>query len=260
MMARYAPQRRRPRASRWCSCSGTYARRPTAASASACCASSLPPGAASSWRSTIRPTGPCSRSTRARGASSRPAGAACAPGRDREAARPRARERPRPASGAFVEHDLDDRRPPRAGRPPARDLNAASVVVGLVRNCTERYPEGMQRVALLGRPDPRARLARRAGVPADHRRARPRRGARRARRVVRPVGRREDRDGLRHREHGLDRRGAAPDHRVHPGRRRDQRRRDRHQRRRPALLERRGDDAHAHARDPRHDARRARWS
>ena len=57
----------------------------------------------------------------------------------------------------------------------------------------------------------------------------------------------QDRDGQRHREHGLDRRRAAPDHRVHAGRRRDQRRRHRHQRRRPAVLERRGHDADAHA-------------
>ena len=67
--------------------------------------------------------------------------------------------------------------------------------------------------------------------------------------------RRADRDGLRHGEHGLGRRGAAADHRVHPARRRDQRRRHRHQRRRAAVLERRGDDADAHARHPRDDAR-----
>src|SRR5215207_7938488 len=54
-------------------------------------------------------------------------------------------------AGEFVEHDLDD-----AGelvpveRPPA--TNRASVVVGLIRNRTERYPEGMLRVALLGDP------------------------------------------------------------------------------------------------------------
>ena len=53
-------------------------------------------------------------------------------------------------------------------------------------------------------------------------------------RVVRGVGGREDRDGLRHREHGLDLARAARHHRVHPGGRRDQRRRDRHQRRAPS--------------------------
>ena len=77
---------------------------------------------------------------------------------------------------------------------------------------------------------------------------------RRAGRVVRGVRGRQDRDGLRHREHGLDLPGAARDHRVHPGRRRDQRRRHRHQRRRPAVLERRGDDAHAHQGHPGDDA------
>ena len=162
-------------------------------------------------------------------------------------------------AGSFVEHDLDD-----DGRLAPVDASAvhnpAGVVVGVVRNATDRYPEGMLRVAMLGRPDPRARLARRARVPAHHRRARPRRAARRARGVVRAVGGSEDRHGQRHREHGLDRRGAAPDRRVHAGRRRDQRRRDRDQRRRPALLERRGHDAHAHPRHPRHDADAARWS
>ena len=53
--------------------------------------------------------------------------------------------------GVFVEHDFD-----AAGRlaPVSRGpaLNEASVVVGLVRNHTERYPEGMQRVALLSDP------------------------------------------------------------------------------------------------------------
>jgi hypothetical protein len=43
---------------------------------------------------------------------------------------------------------------------------------------------------------------------------------------------------------------AAPDRRVHPGGRRDQRRGHRHQRRRPAVLERRGDDADAHQGHP----------
>jgi len=84
-------------------------------------------------------------------------------------------------AGEFVEHDLDD-----AGelapvdRPPA--TNAASVVVGLIRNRTERYPHGMLRVALLGDPtralgslaEPECRriiaaldLAERLGVPCE---------------------------------------------------------------------------------------------
>ena len=60
-----------------------------------------------------------------------------------------------------------------ARRPPT----APSIVVGLIRNRTDRYPEGMLRVILLGDPTRVARLARRAGVPADHRRARPRRAS-----------------------------------------------------------------------------------
>ena len=53
--------------------------------------------------------------------------------------------------GEFVEHDLDDDGElVPVDRPAA--TNRASVVVGLVRNRTERYPEGMLRVALLGDP------------------------------------------------------------------------------------------------------------
>ena len=53
--------------------------------------------------------------------------------------------------GEFVEHDLD-----AAGalapvqRPPGK--NGANIVAGLVRNFTSRYPEGMQRVVLIGDP------------------------------------------------------------------------------------------------------------
>jgi acetyl-CoA carboxylase carboxyltransferase component len=53
--------------------------------------------------------------------------------------------------GVFVEHDLD-----AAGalapveRPPGG--NAANVVVGVVRSFTARYPEGMERVVLVGDP------------------------------------------------------------------------------------------------------------
>ena len=53
--------------------------------------------------------------------------------------------------GEFVEHDLDDDgRLVPVDRPPA--TNRASIVVGLVRNRTERHPEGMRRVVLLGDP------------------------------------------------------------------------------------------------------------
>jgi acetyl/propionyl-CoA carboxylase alpha subunit/acetyl-CoA carboxylase carboxyltransferase component len=53
--------------------------------------------------------------------------------------------------GEFTEYDLD-----AAGHlvatPRPRATNSAGVVVGLVRNRTERYPEGMLRVVLLGDP------------------------------------------------------------------------------------------------------------
>jgi len=53
--------------------------------------------------------------------------------------------------GEFVEHDLSDSgRLVPVDRPPA--ANHAGIVVGTVRNYTERYPEGMLRVALLGDP------------------------------------------------------------------------------------------------------------
>ena len=104
------------------------------------------------------------------------------------------------------------------------------------------------------RPDPGSGEPRRAGVPADQRRPRLRVEAPASGRVVRRLLRRTDRDGLRHREHGLDRADPAPADRVHPGRRRGQHHRHRHQRRRPALLERRGHDADAHQGDPGDDA------
>jgi acetyl/propionyl-CoA carboxylase alpha subunit/acetyl-CoA carboxylase carboxyltransferase component len=51
----------------------------------------------------------------------------------------------------FQEHDLDeDGELVPVDRPPA--TNTASIVVGLIKNRTDRYPEGMQRVALLGDP------------------------------------------------------------------------------------------------------------
>ncbi len=54
-------------------------------------------------------------------------------------------------AGDFVEHDLD---PSGVLAPVSRPLatNPAGVVVGVVRNYTERYPEGMTRVALFGDP------------------------------------------------------------------------------------------------------------
>ncbi len=53
--------------------------------------------------------------------------------------------------GSFVEHDLDDDgRLVPVDRPPGR--NRAGVVAGVVSTPTERYPEGMVRVALFGDP------------------------------------------------------------------------------------------------------------
>ena len=158
------------------------------------------------------------------------------------------------AGGSVQELDLDD-----TGRlvPVTRPYgeNTAGLICGLVTTPTPLHPQGVSRVLLCGDP------LRALGAVAEPECARviaaldlaEERGP--ARRVVRALGRRQDLDGLRHREHGLGRQGAQADHRVHPGRARDQRRRRRHQRRRAALLERRGDDAHAHQGHPGHDPR-----
>ncbi|HEX6695559.1 MAG TPA: carboxyl transferase domain-containing protein [Solirubrobacteraceae bacterium] len=62
-----------------------------------------------------------------------------------------ARATPDHPSGEFVEHDLDDDGAlVPVHRPPA--TNRAGIIVGTVRNVTERYPEGMLRVILLGDP------------------------------------------------------------------------------------------------------------
>ena len=54
-------------------------------------------------------------------------------------------------AGEFVEHDFDDDGMlVPVDRPAA--TNPASIIVGTVRNVTERYPEGMLRVILLGDP------------------------------------------------------------------------------------------------------------
>jgi acetyl-CoA carboxylase carboxyltransferase component len=54
-------------------------------------------------------------------------------------------------AGTFVEHDLDDDgRLVPVDRPVA--TNEAGIIVGTVRNVTERHPEGMLRVILLGDP------------------------------------------------------------------------------------------------------------
>ncbi len=155
--------------------------------------------------------------------------------------------------GAFAEYDFDE-----AGelvpvdRPYGR--NTAGLIVGTVSRPTERYPEGMTRVALFGDPTKAlgtvaeaecARVV--AAIDLAERLSR-------AGRVVRVVLGRNHLDGQRHREHGLDRPCASPNHHVHPRRRRDQHRRRRNQRRRPAVLERRSHDADAHQGHSGHDA------
>ena len=144
-------------------------------------------------------------------------------------------------------------RRPGAGGPGAR-FERREPGARRGQHADEAVPGGDAPGGAAGRPDPGAGRAGRAGVPADPRGHRAGAAAARPGRVVRHLGRREDRDGLRHRDHGLDLPGAAGDRRVHPGRRRDQRGGDRHQRGRPAVLERRGDDAHAHQRRADHDA------
>ena len=84
-------------------------------------------------------------------------------------------------SGDFIEHELDEEgRLVPVDRPPA--TNPTGIVVGIMRNRTERYPEGMLRVSLFGDPtralgslaEPECRriiaaldLAEELGVPAD---------------------------------------------------------------------------------------------
>ena len=54
-------------------------------------------------------------------------------------------------SGDFVEHDLDgEGRLVPADRPYGQ--NTANIVAGVIRNFTDKYPEGMKRVLLLGDP------------------------------------------------------------------------------------------------------------
>jgi len=52
--------------------------------------------------------------------------------------------------GSFTEYDLEGERLAPVSRP--RGENSAAIVVGVVRNLTDRHPEGMDRVTLLGDP------------------------------------------------------------------------------------------------------------
>lgn len=63
---------------------------------------------------------------------------------------PHAGQRDEIAGGSFIEYDLDGERLVPVDRPFG--CNSASIVVGVARNVTMRYPEGMARVTLLGDP------------------------------------------------------------------------------------------------------------
>ena len=135
-----------------------------------------------------------------------------------------------------------------------RGSNKAAIVAGVVSTPTERHPEGVTRVVLLGDPtkalgalsEPECArviaaldLAERMRVPLEW--------------FALSAGARISMDSG---TENMDWVAAALKRivDVHPGRRRDQHRGRRHQRRRPAVLERRGDDAHAHQGHPGDDA------
>ena len=134
-------------------------------------------------------------------------GAARAPPRHRLPLRAAADAR-RP--GRHLRRARPRRRPARwcrsTGRPGS---NKAGVVAGVVTTPTAAAPRGHHPGGAARRPDQGAGRGRRAGVRAGDRRPRPGRADAGAGGVVRPVGRRPDLDGLRHREHGLGGRGAA---------------------------------------------------
>ena len=122
----------------------------------------------------------------------------------------RARPRRRPARSCRS----NDR--PAATRPASSSASSPRRPTG--------YPEGVTRGGRARRSDQGDGLDHRGRVPAAARGDRPRRRARRADRVVRPVGGRQDRHGLRQREPRLGGPGAAAARRAHPARRRGQRR------------------------------------
>ena len=129
-----------------------------------------------------------------------------------------ARAQPGPGRRAGHVHRVRPRRHRRAGAgaAPAGQQHRQH------RAGHRQHPDGPlpRRHAARGadrRPDAGAGRDRRARVPPGARGARAGAGAVGAGRVVRGVRRREDRDGLRHREHGLDLARAARPDRVHPG-------------------------------------------
>ena len=181
------------------------------------------------------------------------------PGRDRQAAGPQRPDRRLPASSSSTT-STRTAGSSRSTGPPATNTaeHRGRADPQPHRSAT---PRGCCASSLLGDPTRGLGSLAERGVPARDRRARPRRAAQRAGRVVRPCPRaRGSRwtPGLRTWTGWPAALRRIVD--VHPGRRRDQRRRGGHQRRRPAVLERRGDDAHAHQGHPRVlRRRRARW-
>ena len=128
-------------------------------------------------------------------------------------------------AGTFTEYDLDaSGSAVPVDRPPGRTRPTSSWARS---HADPALPRGHDRRGADRRPDQGAGGDRRA----ECRRVLAALGAREELsapgRVVRRLRRRQDRHGLRHREHGLDLPRAARADRVHPGRRRDQRRRDR---------------------------------
>ena len=157
--------------------------------------------------------------------------------------------------GDFVEHDLDaEGRLVPVDRPYGQ--NKANIIVGVIRNFTTRYPEGMTRVLLLGDPsrdlgalaETECRLiiaaldlAEEKGVPVEWFPISA--GAK-----ISMESGVENMDWIAHVLRRLVR--------VHPGRRRSESPHQRDQRRGATLLERRGHDADAYPRHSGHDARR----
>ena len=134
--------------------------------------------------------------------------------------------------------------------------NPTGVVVGLDHQLVRALPGWVQPGSAAGRPEQGHGFARRGRMPADHRCDRLRRRDGCPGRVGCALGRRTHRVRFGHRESRLDRRGAAPDRRVHGARRGDQRPRGRTLRRRAIVLELRGDHADALPGYVDHDAPR----
>ena len=122
------------------------------------------------------------------------------------------------ADGSFVEHDLDDARRARAGRSSGRRKHRwrrGRCRVDPDRSASRgRHARGRPR-----RPDQGDGVDRRTRMRPAARGDRPRRRTRRADRMVRPVGGRQDRHGFGQREPRLGGPGVAAPGGAHPTRR-----------------------------------------